>query len=281
VQHTTAWGKFISRLKVLNLPLAIDWMGVLLGTLGALLDRVWERLNSIKETREVKNRLSMGLDSIRLYKQSSEASRISGKALVDKLESLDPHKIAQEAVEILTMATRFFEDFKGVLLSIRMFGKECRALNSGDLVVLMEVARRRMPDIYEIMNYFGRNYDPKTDSLNLENLPMVLKTRGPKGVWKESDELSKEVEKKKEFVDRILKKMTVIRKQRIVIRDRGPLIKFNHSLEALTREAKRLKVTKETSAELRRQAPPWFLGVAGIVDGLGEALRGRSRPFIR
>jgi hypothetical protein len=263
------------------LPLAIDWTGVLLGTLGALLDRVWERLNSIKETREVKNRLSMGLDSIKLYKQSYEASRISGKALVDKLESLDPHKISQEAVEVLTMATRFFEDFKGVLLSIRMFGKECRALVSGDLVVLMKEVERRMPDIYEIMNYFGRNYDPETDSLNLENLPMVLKTCGLKGVWKESDELSKEVEKKKEFVDRIQKKMTVIRKQRIVIRDRRPLIEFNHSLEALIREAKRLKVTKETSAELRRQAPPWFLGVADIVDGLGEALRGRRRPFIR
>jgi hypothetical protein len=260
--------------------LAIDLMGGLLGMLDPL-TKVANYLKNVKETREVKERLGRVLASITLYEKSAEASHKSGKALADRLETLDPPLTSQEAVEVLTMCAKFFQDYRGIFASIRQFGKECRALNSGDLEAFMEKVHRTMPDVFDFMNYFGRNYDPKTDTQDLTNLPMVMRAWGPKSLWKEDEDLSKTVKEGKEFMDRIMKKFAVIRTQKIVIRDRRPVLVFVRSLEDLAREAKKLKATKETSVELRKQAPSWFIGVVSILDDVKKALPGRSTPVLR
>jgi hypothetical protein len=260
--------------------LALDLLGGLFGVLDPL-TRVYKYLEGVKETREVKQRLSGTLVSLRLFQESSRASHVSGKALADRLEKLEPPMNSIEALELMESLSRFFEDYKGVFHSLRMFGKECRALNSGDLVAFMEKVKRSMPDVYDMMNFFGRNYDLKTDTLDLTNLPTVLRAWGPKGMWKESKDLSKAVEEGRKFAEMVTEKIRKIRGQRIVIRDRRPVLTLVRSLDGLAREAKRLKATPATSRELRQQAPSWFIGVASIVDDVRKALPGGSRAALR
>ena len=245
------------------------------------LTRAYKKLEGVKETREVKRRLGGALISLHLYLESAEASRVSGKALAERLRQLDPPMSSEEALDLMASLSRFFDDYKGVFHSLRMFGKECRSLNSGDLVAFMEKVKRTMPDIYDLMNFFARNYDPRTDTLDLTNLPMVMRAWGPKGMWKENKDLSKAVEEGREFADMVMEKVRKMRGQRIVVRDRRPVLTLVRSLDGLAREAKKLKATAETSRELRKQAPSWFLGVASIVDDVRKALPGGSRSALR
>ena len=260
--------------------MALDLLGGLFGVLHPL-TRVYRYLDGVKETREVKQRLGGALVSLRLFQESSRASHVSGKALAGRLEKLEPPMNSMEALDLMASLSRFFDDYRGVFHGLRMFGKECRALNSGDLVAFMEKVKRRMPDVYDMMNYFGRNYDPRTDTLDLTNLPMVLRAWGLKGMWKESKDLSKAVEEGRKFADMVMEKVRKMRGQRIVIRDRRPALSLVRSLDALAREAKRLKATPATSRELRQQAPSWFIGVASIVDDVRKALPGASKAALR
>lgn len=82
------------------------------------------------------------------------------------------------------------------------------------------MVKRRMPDVYDMMNFFGRNYDLKSDTLDLTNLPTVLRAWGHKSMWKESKDLSKAVEEGRKFVEIVMEKGRKLRGQRIVVRDR-------------------------------------------------------------
>lgn len=260
--------------------MTLDWLGGLLGMLDPF-TRVSNYLKNVKETHEVKDRLSRVLGSVRLYMQATEASNRSGNALAERLDRLDPPISSRDAVEVLTMSAKFYDDYRAVFRSIRQFGRECRATCSGDLTAFMEKVKANQPDVYDLINFFGRNYDPKTDSLDLTNLPTVLLAWGSKAEWKENDELSETVREGREFMERMIKKAKIIQAQKIVVRDRSPRIQFISSLNAISREAKRFRSTKEAEKQLRNMAPSWFLGVAGIVDDVRKALPGPSRSALR
>jgi hypothetical protein len=252
------------------------------GTFFVLLDpfkQVYDYLKGVKETCEVRQQLESVLHSLDTFAHSAKKSQTSGKAMVAKVDALDPPISAQEAEDLMKSSVEFFDDFRVFLSSICDFGKECNELISGDFEGFMEKVKARKPDVHDIMTFFGRNYDPKTDSLDLTRLPALIRIYGKKGAWKESKELSEMVAEGKKKVNKLLDKAEAIRKQRPVrIMDRKLIIQYFRSFQRLAREGKRLRASNKTLKELRENAPSWYLEFAAITDDVRKALPGGSRP---
>jgi hypothetical protein len=256
--------------------MSLSGAGALFGIADPL-KRVYDYLKDVKETREVRNQLQTVLQSLSLFASSSTASYDSAKALQNRADSLDPPISLQDVEDLLRLSTAYFVEYRAFLSSFCAFGKECNDLISGDFDVFMQKVRTRKPEIYEIMVFFGKNYDPKTGSLDLTRLPMFMRIYGKKGGWKESEEVSKEVAKGRNSVKSLMEKAKIIRTQRFALTDRALAMQYVHSLQRLGREAKRLRSSKETQKELKTMAPSWYVELTKVIEDVRKTLTGGAR----
>ncbi|HEV2225440.1 MAG TPA: hypothetical protein VGR56_01395 [Nitrososphaerales archaeon] len=134
----------------------------------------------MQETREVRKRLSNVLVSLDNFEKSGEASRKAGKALRDKVKALQTPITLPELIDVMKLSIEYSDNFRAFLSSVCDFGKECRDLNSGDFEACMQKVKARKPDVYDIMNLFGRNYDPDKKTLDLTRLPTLIRAYGHK-----------------------------------------------------------------------------------------------------
>jgi hypothetical protein len=200
--------------------LSLDGAGSLF-FLADLFKPVISYLKGVKENREVTRQLESVLQSLHVFGESVKASMKSGKEMLARVDKLDPPIDATDIQDLMLLSVTFFEDFRMVLSSICQLGKECRDLNSGEFEGFMQKVKTRKPDVYDIMNFFGKNYDPKTGLLDLTRLPTLFRVYGKVAEWKESKEISKVVAKGGEKVDRLIEKAEAIRKQpRVHVWDR-------------------------------------------------------------
>ena len=139
--------------------MALEGAGAFFGMLDPL-RLVYKYLKGMQETREVKKRLGDILTSLGTFEKSGEASRKAGKALREKVKTLQPPITSPELIDIMKLSIEYSNNFQAFLSSIREFGRECRDLNSGDFEAFMQKVKARKPDVYDIMNFFGRNYNP-------------------------------------------------------------------------------------------------------------------------
>ena len=100
--------------------------------------------------------------------------------MYEKFVSLDVPISAQDGEDLIMQVIEFCNDFTKVLSSVIMFGRECNYLISGDVEGFMQKVKSREPEVHDFISSFGRHYNPKTDSLDLTNFPMLLRVYGPK-----------------------------------------------------------------------------------------------------
>ncbi len=259
--------------------LALQAAGAFFSLLGPF-RQVYDFLRGLKEKQEVGARLKHVLQPMDAYADSIRASEASGNDLRATVDSLKPPISVQEAESLTRELMEFCDNFRDVLSSVLTFARECNILIS-DFESFMQKVKTRKPEVYEIMNFFGKHYDPKTHSLDLTNLPTFVRLYGPKIGWKQSDELSKRVAEGGRTVSNAIRIARAISKQRLRIRNRHLVKEFSRSLNKLLKEMTRLKSTKNVARELSRSAPSWILELTEIVEDVQEALPGSSRPAFR
>ena len=256
----------------------LEGAGSLLG-LYDVFKRVYEILKTVKEKREVEAQLQNVLWPLKLYQDYTKASENDGTALAGWVDRIDPPISAQDAEDWMRLAAKFCNDFSGVLSSVVMYGRECKRLISGDVEGFMEKLKTLKPVAYDFVNFFGRNYDAKKDTLDLTNLPMLIRLYGAKRGWRESNELSKTVEGGKGRISMAVKKARVIGKQRpLRITNRRVVRDYVRSFQRLGREGKKLTFNKGTEKELSGNAPSWFVELMGVVEDVQKTVPGLSRP---
>ncbi len=253
--------------------MALEGAGAFFGLLDPF-RRVYEYLKGVQETREVKRRLSNVLVSLESFEKSGEASRKAGKALREKVKALQPPITLPELIDVMKLSIEYSDNFRTFLSSICEFGKECRDLNSGDFEAFMQKVKARKPDVYDIMNFFGRNYDPERKTLDLTRLPTLIRAYGDKAEWKENKKLSEEVAEGRREVEDLIEKVKVIRTQRIPFKDRALAIAYFHSYQRLGREGKRFVSSKSTLADLKKAAPSWYVELVGMTGLVRKSLPG-------
>jgi len=215
-----------------------------------------------------------------LYAESSKASQESGKILRTQFVNLKPPVTAQDWESLIKASIKFCNDFRGVLSSVMMFGKECNSLISGDVEGFMQKVETRKPEVYDLIRFFGRNYDPKTDSLDLTNLPMLFRIYSLKIKKKDSKVLSKEVKEGGKVVSRTLQMAKLIGRQSRT-KNKYLTREFLHSQRRLFEEQAKLRSKPNVAIELSRNAPPWVGELIMILEDVGNALPGLSRPGFR
>lgn len=245
------------------------------------LKRVYDYLKSVKETREVRNQLSEVLQSLDRFADSAESAKKAGMALREKVKGLDPPIALLDVTDLMRLSIEFNDSFRIFLSSICEFGRECHDLFSGDFEAFIQKVKVRKPDVYDVMNFFGRNYDPNRKTLNLTRLPTLIRLYGSKGEWKENKKLSEEVTEGRKEVNDLIEKAKIIKTQRFAFRDRALAISYIRSFQRLAREGKRILATKETTKELKQNAPSWYIELVGIADTVQRALPGGARPALK
>lgn len=244
-----------------------------------LLKPVIDYLKDLKETQEVRERLKVVLQSLNLYGGSSKAAKESADALKAKVSSLKTPVTAKDGDLLVVALVKFSDDFSKLLSSVLQFGKECNALLS-DLESFMEKVRKRKPDVYEIMSFFGKHYDPKTDSLELTNLSMFVGVHGKKLGWKKDKELSKEVAEGGELIRMALLKALVMSSKPPRIRNRLQK-EFLRSIQELLEKVAKFKGSESIESELSRNAPPWIVELSTIVKQVQETMPELSKRRFR
>ena len=255
--------------------------GTVLGLVGPL-KIVRDYLKGYAESRKVGNQLKNALQSLNLYEDSIRASEQSGKTLYAKIDGVVLPMSLHDAEDLILLLTQFDNNFSDVLSSVVMFGKECNFLISGAVEGFMETVKTRKPEVHDLLTTFGKNYGPKTDTLNLTFLPMLLRIHGSKLGWKESHELSRVVAEGKQKLSRVREKAGAMSKQRLPrVTNRRLVFQYMRSLERMGREGKKLTVDKSAIYELTRGAPPWMIELNEIVEDVQKALPGLWKPTYR
>lgn len=255
------------------------------GALFGLFDpfkRVYDYVQGVRESREVKKQLDGMLVSLRTFETSALASKESGTAMVDKVLGLDPPITALEMEELMRLSIQFYGHFQIFLCSICQFGQECNDLVSGDFEGFLTKVKNRKPDVHDIITFFGNNYDSKTETLDLTRLPALMRLYGKKGAWKESTEISQAVADGRKKVDKAMDIVERVRKQpKIHIRDRQLIIHYFGAFRRLGREGARFHSNRETLKALKENAPSWYIDFIEITDEVRKGLPGGSRfpPF--
>jgi hypothetical protein len=251
--------------------MALEGAGAFFGMLDPL-KRVYDYLKGVQETREMRSRLSKVLVSLDTFETSAEASRKAGKALRTKVKGLQVPMTVLDLVDIMKLSIDYYNHFRMFLSSICEFGRECRDLNSGDFEAFMQKVKTRKPDVYDIMNFFGRNYNPEKKTLDLTRLPMLIRTFGSKVEWKESKKLSEEVAGGRKEVEELIEKVKVMRTQRFPFKDRALALAYIRSYQRLSREGKRFVISKNTLTDLKKAAPSWYIELVGMTSLVRKSL---------
>lgn len=251
------------------------------------LDKVQAYLEQVEETREVKARLAIVLHSIRGYKESIKAaSDVSGATLRSTVDNLVvPVKVAQ--IEgLLRAMMKFNDDFASVIGGVLGFGK-----TSNELVLyeqsFMQKVQRTLPEVYDIILHFGNHYDPRTGSLDLSHLPTffaihVAEVSVPEDeARKENEDGSKLIAEGEVLVDKAIKAARSIGQQNLKIKDRRLQREFPRSWNGLFKKIDKLKCTSEVALELSKNAPPWMLGFAKIMEKVQGWLDEQSKAVYR
>jgi hypothetical protein len=257
--------------------LSLEGAGAMFG-MTDLFRRVYDYVKGVQESRQVKEKLKDILLSLNVFASSAKMAEQSGITMVDSVMRLDPPITAPEIEEIMRNSIEFFGQYQLFLSSIRQFGNECNGLVSGDFEGFMERVKQHKPDVHDIITFLGNNYQPKTGTLDMTRLPILIRAWGKKGAWKESKELSEIVAEGKKKVDRAIEIMEKVMKQpKVRVRDRQLIVNYFSSYRRLTREGKHFYSTNVTLKDLRQNAPTWYIDLVGIADNVKDALPGGSK----
>jgi hypothetical protein len=244
-----------------------------------LLKPLLDYLKGLRETQEVQERLKVVLQSLTRYEESSKSAKKSADVLKARVISLRTPVTAKDG-DILVMAlVKFCDDFSELLSNVLEFGKECNGLVS-HFESFMEDVRKRRKNAYEIVSFFGKHYDPKTDSLDLNDLPMFVRVYGKKLGWKKNKQLSNEVSEGAEIIRIALLKALVMSGKPPRIRNRLQK-EFLRSLNGLLGKLAKFKGRESIESELSRNAPPWVVELSEIVKQVQDMLPELSKRKFR
>ena len=261
--------------RQLAAKILFEWAGGLLG-LADLFEKASEYivgyLKGAKESHDVKIQLRNALYSLESYRSSSKALDKSGKALKEGVERLPAPASVHNIMEVMRLMITFQDDLSGVLSAILLFGKECHVLTSPTFEPLMDRAKDRKPQVYAAINSFGRNYNPRNNTLDMSEIPMLIRVYGKKGGWNDNDALSKEVKEGSKLLTTLVEKAKIIRKQRFRIHDRQLIRAYLRSLQRVGKDSKCLTANRGAEQELRRNAPSWFLELDKVMVFIRKAV---------
>jgi len=247
------------------------------------LGRVQAYIEQVEETRDVKARLRIILEPLKGYRESLIASSESGNALRVKVDGLSfPVKIA-DVEDLLRVMMKFIDDFAGVVKGVLGFAQASGILVS-DMENFMQKVQRTMPDMAEVIKFFGKHYDPKTGSLDLANFPMFFTVHVmnvEENAQLENAELSKHVAEGSKSVDKAIRAAKSIGQQNLRIRDRHLKREFPDSFRELNKQISKLKATTNVATELSNSAPPWLMELTSIMERVQKSLERQSKPVYR
>jgi len=179
-------------------------------SLDPTLARVQEYIKQVEEREEVKARLRIILAPLEGYSASVKASNESAASLRIKVDGLSLPAKASEVEDLARGMMKFMVDFKGVVSGVVGFAKASRTLVE-ELGTFMEKVQRTMPDIAEIIKFFGRHYEPKMGTLELASFPtffaayvVEVNVEDLDLAQKENEELSKTVTEGGRSVDKAM-----------------------------------------------------------------------------
>jgi hypothetical protein len=243
-----------------------------------LMQQVIDYLKRFRDRKDVKERLRNVLQSLERYSKASKAANESAQDLEVKVMRLST--VTATEGNILVMAlVRFNDDFTELLSSVLQFGKESYVLLS-TFESFMEDVRQNDKDVYEILSFFGKHYDPATDSFDLSKIPMFVGIHGKKMGWRKSKELSETVEHGGEVVRMAILKALVMSGRPPRIRDRLKK-EFLRSTSGLSEKLTKFKGGESIKNALLPTAPTWIVELSKIIKQVQENIPELSRPGFR
>jgi hypothetical protein len=244
-----------------------------------LLKGVIDYLRGFKDRKEVSERLGNVLQSLEFYANASKAAKESAKVLESKVMNLKTPVTAREGDTLVMALVKFSDDFSELLSSVFQFGKECSDLFS-TFEPFMEDVKKSNKDVYGILDFFGKHYDPATDSFDLSKIPMFVGIHGKKMGWKKSKDLSEEVERGGEIVRMAILKALVMSTRPPRIRDRLQK-EFVRSTTRLSERLAKFKGGENIENVLLPNSPPWLVEFSKILKQAQETMPELSRPGFR
>jgi hypothetical protein len=235
----------------------------------------------------VKARLRIILAPLEGYRTSVKASNESAAVLRIKVDSLSLPVKAPEVEDLVRGMMKFMADYKGVVSGLVGFAKASRILVE-ELGTFMEKVQRTMPDVGEIIKFFGRHYEPKMGTLDLASFPtffaayvVEVKVDNVDQTQKENEVLSKTVAEGGKSVDKAMKAAKSISQQNLRIRDRHLKRDFPDAFKGFFKEMGKLKATAEVAKELSKNSPPWVLELARILERVQMHLEEQAKHVYR
>ena len=111
---------------------------------------------------------------------------------------------------------------------------------------------------------------------------MLVRMYGPKIGWKESKEMSKEVEEGSKTVRGAIEKTRAVVSQRSVprISERRLIRDYMRAVRRLATEMKSLQTNKIVDRQLWENSPSWFVAIMDLGEEVQKALPGLSAATI-
>jgi hypothetical protein len=256
-------------------------------SLDPTLGRVQEYIKQVEETKEVKARLRIILAPLDGYRAYVKASNESAATLRIKVDGLTLPVKAPDVEDLVRGMMEFMSDYRGVVSGVIGFAKASRTLVE-ELGVFMEKVQRTMPDVAEIIKFFGRHYEPKTGTLDLASFPtffaayvVEVEVDDLDQAKKENEELAKTVTEGGKSVDKAMKAAKSIGQQNLRIRDRRLKREFPDAFKRFFKEMGKLKATAEVATELSKSSPPWLLELAKLLERVQLYLEEQAKHVYR
>ena len=136
--------------------------------------------------------------------------------------------------------------------------------------------------VHDFLTFFGNNYDPRTEVLDVTALPVLARIYGPQIGWKESKEMSKDVAEGAKTITKAIEKAKNIANQKSLPRivDRRVIRDSAQTLRRLAKEMKSFHSTNTVDKELWGNAPSWFVEIMEISEQVQKALPELSKKTL-
>jgi hypothetical protein len=244
----------------------LDYLGVFFPVYPLIIE-AYKYIIKKKKADQIEEQLIRVLASpLRSINEGLDNSSKSGKKLVSRFHSLVTSPTKDKVEDFLEISCSFCRDFEHALGGILKFGQACNQLTSGGFDAFVENVKQYKPNVHDVLSSFGRNYDRRTNTINLSFLPTLVRLYIPEIKWKNGGNLTK-VKEEIEIVDKYKREVAAILSSGMY---RKPFHKYRRSLGDLLRVARRFYVEKSLLSELQVMSPEWYRKLMATIDELGK-----------
>jgi|GEM_PF-5965073 hypothetical protein len=224
--------------------------------------------------KEAKSQILAALASLNQLIPLIEGLPVSGMAAISAIKTASDPVSRKDLRLILDTGTTTFVNIRKIVNLFHQFCKECNELSKYDSI--MDVVQKNSPQVFETIKLFARSFNQSNNTVDLNGLPMFLRTFGEKLGWVEASKESEAAEELLREVTPTVEKAKALELTGAIRGNYEATMRYAKSLKRLANLTK-IRADESTIRELKQSSPAWYTELAKMVEEAQAALKSRGQ----